>query len=103
MTLIYAGALLLFVFVLAAAAAGADVGVSVVVVVVVVAAVVAVALPVAAAAAAADAAESTRYGARIYFIIHYFLADNTVEINEAHCRNSGRDAYPVGARAFLSS
>ena len=102
MTLIYAGALLLFVFVVAAAAAGADVGV-VVVVVVVVAAVVAVALPVAAAAAAADAAESTRYGARIYFIIHYFLADNTVEINEAHCRNSGRDAYPVGARAFLSN
>ena len=101
MTLIYAGALLLFVFVVAAAAAGADVGV--VVVVVVVAAVVAVALPVAAAAAAADAAESTRYGARIYFIIHYFLADNTVEINEAHCRNSGRDAYPVGARAFLSN
>lgn len=34
-------------------------------------------------------------GARIYFIIHYFLADNTVEINEAHCRNSGRDSYPM--------
>lgn len=39
----------------------------------------------------------TRYGARIYFLIHYFLADNTVEINEAHCRNSGRDSYPVHA------
>lgn len=38
-----------------------------------------------------------RYGARIYFIIHYFLADNSVEINEAHCRNSGRDSYPVSA------
>eukprot|EP00439_Symbiodinium_sp_Y106_P066836 s283_g10.t4 len=39
--------------------------------------------------------DTTPYGARIYFIIHYFLADNTVEINEAHCRNSGRDAYPI--------
>jgi len=39
--------------------------------------------------------DTTPYGARIYFIIHYFLADNTVDINEAHCRNSGRDAYPM--------
>jgi len=39
--------------------------------------------------------DHTPYGARIYFIIHYFLADNSVEINEAHCRNSGRDAYPM--------
>ena len=38
-----------------------------------------------------------RYGARIYFIIHYFLADNSVEINEAQCRNSGRDSYPVSS------
>eukprot|EP00931_Biecheleriopsis_adriatica_P033039 TRINITY_DN1920_c0_g1_i1.p1 TRINITY_DN1920_c0_g1~~TRINITY_DN1920_c0_g1_i1.p1 ORF type:complete len:626 (-),score=144.03 TRINITY_DN1920_c0_g1_i1:64-1941(-) len=37
----------------------------------------------------------TPYGARIYLIVHYYLGDNTVEINEAHCRNSGRDAYPV--------
>jgi len=39
--------------------------------------------------------DNTAYGARIYFIIHYYLANNTIEINEAHCRNSGRDAYPV--------
>eukprot|EP00435_Cladocopium_sp_Y103_P047263 s3717_g13.t2 len=39
--------------------------------------------------------DHTPYGARIYFIIHYFLADNTVEINEAHCRNSGRDPTPM--------
>jgi len=39
--------------------------------------------------------DPTLYGGRIYFIVHYYLADNTVEINEAHCRNSGRDAYPV--------
>eukprot|EP00930_Biecheleria_cincta_P026837 TRINITY_DN1886_c0_g2_i1.p1 TRINITY_DN1886_c0_g2~~TRINITY_DN1886_c0_g2_i1.p1 ORF type:complete len:646 (-),score=106.88 TRINITY_DN1886_c0_g2_i1:13-1881(-) len=39
--------------------------------------------------------DHTPYGARIYFVIHFYLADNTVEINEAHARNSGRDAYPV--------
>jgi len=39
--------------------------------------------------------DHTPYGARMYFIIHYFLADNTVEINMAQCRNSGRDAYPM--------
>jgi len=39
--------------------------------------------------------DPTLYGGRIYFVIHYFLADNTVEINEAHCRNSGRDGYPM--------
>jgi len=39
--------------------------------------------------------DRTPYGARVYFIVHYYLADNTCEINEAHCRNSGRDAYPV--------
>jgi len=39
--------------------------------------------------------DHTPYGVRIYFVIHFFLADNTVEMNEAHCRNSGRDAYPV--------
>lgn len=39
--------------------------------------------------------DHTLYGARIYFVIHYYLADNTMEINEAHCRNSGRDPYPV--------
>lgn len=39
--------------------------------------------------------DHTAYGARMYFVIHYYLADNTVEINEAHSRNSGRDNYPV--------
>lgn len=38
--------------------------------------------------------DPTLYGARIYFVLHYYLADNTIEINEAHARNSGRDAYP---------
>jgi len=42
--------------------------------------------------------DTTLYGARVYFVIHYYLADNTMEINEAHCRNSGRDNYPVFMR-----
>ncbi|CAK9020015.1 unnamed protein product [Durusdinium trenchii] len=39
--------------------------------------------------------DHTPYGTRFYFILHYYLADNTVEINEAHCRNSGRDGWPI--------
>jgi len=39
--------------------------------------------------------DTTLYGARIYLICHFYLADNTMEINEAHCRNSGRDNFPV--------
>ncbi|CAE7443368.1 efhc2 [Symbiodinium natans] len=39
--------------------------------------------------------DHTPYGSRVYFIIHYYLADNTCEINEAHCRNSGRAKWPV--------
>mmetsp|Transcript_50377 Transcript_50377/g.93171 ORF Transcript_50377/g.93171 Transcript_50377/m.93171 type:complete len:623 (+) Transcript_50377:87-1955(+) len=39
--------------------------------------------------------DPTPYGMRIYFIVHYYLADNTIEVNEAHCRNSGRDGFPV--------
>jgi len=42
--------------------------------------------------------DNTLYGNRFYFTIHYYLADNTAEINEAHARNSGRDAYPVFAK-----
>jgi len=34
------------------------------------------------------------YGARTYFKCHFFLADNTFEVNECHTRNSGRDDYP---------
>jgi hypothetical protein len=37
----------------------------------------------------------TRYGARMYFTIHYFLADNTVEINNNYMRNVGRWLCPV--------
>lgn len=39
--------------------------------------------------------DPTLYGARFYFVCHFYLADNTFEMNEAHCRNSGRDNYPV--------
>eukprot|EP00405_Crypthecodinium_cohnii_P011435 CAMPEP_0206428590 /NCGR_PEP_ID=MMETSP0324_2-20121206/5760_1 /ASSEMBLY_ACC=CAM_ASM_000836 /TAXON_ID=2866 /ORGANISM="Crypthecodinium cohnii, Strain Seligo" /LENGTH=606 /DNA_ID=CAMNT_0053894157 /DNA_START=68 /DNA_END=1884 /DNA_ORIENTATION=+ len=39
--------------------------------------------------------DPTLYGARIYMVLHYYLADNTVEINESHVRNSGRDGWPV--------
>jgi len=39
--------------------------------------------------------DETLYGNRIYLTIHYYLADNTMEVNEAHARNSGRDNYPV--------
>lgn len=28
------------------------------------------------------------------FIVHYFLADDTVEIREVHHPNDGRDAFP---------
>jgi len=39
--------------------------------------------------------DETLYGNRVYFQIHYYLADNTCEVNEAHSRNSGRDSFPV--------
>lgn len=39
--------------------------------------------------------DHTRYGARQYQVIHFFLADDTIEINEAYQRNSGRDPFPV--------
>jgi len=39
--------------------------------------------------------DHTLYGARVYFVVHYYLKDNTVEINEAHCRNSGRSNWPL--------
>lgn len=28
-------------------------------------------------------------------VIHYFLADDTVEVREVHRRNDGRDPFPV--------
>eukprot|EP00931_Biecheleriopsis_adriatica_P103070 TRINITY_DN77958_c0_g1_i1.p1 TRINITY_DN77958_c0_g1~~TRINITY_DN77958_c0_g1_i1.p1 ORF type:complete len:626 (-),score=140.25 TRINITY_DN77958_c0_g1_i1:92-1969(-) len=39
--------------------------------------------------------DHTKYGARIYMVVHYYLSDNTMEFNEAHCRNSGRYPAPV--------
>jgi len=39
--------------------------------------------------------DPTRYGSRQYFVMHYFLCDDTVEILNAYARNSGRDPYPV--------
>jgi len=39
--------------------------------------------------------DPTRYGSRMYYTLHYYLADDTVEILENLPRNSGRDPYPV--------
>jgi hypothetical protein len=39
--------------------------------------------------------DHTRYGTRQYFVLHFFLADDTVEILECYARNAGRDPYPV--------
>jgi hypothetical protein len=39
--------------------------------------------------------DSTRYGCRNYYVLHYFLADNTVEILDKVARNSGKDPYPL--------
>jgi len=39
--------------------------------------------------------DTTLYGARLYFTCHYFLSDNTFEVNEAHTRNSGRWQCPL--------
>jgi len=39
--------------------------------------------------------DQTPYGARKYYTVHYYLADNTCEINEAHVRNSGAPHYPL--------
>jgi hypothetical protein len=39
--------------------------------------------------------DPTRYGTRMYYTLHYYLADDTVEMLENLPRNSGRDPYPV--------
>mmetsp|Transcript_6479 Transcript_6479/g.11952 ORF Transcript_6479/g.11952 Transcript_6479/m.11952 type:complete len:647 (+) Transcript_6479:118-2058(+) len=39
--------------------------------------------------------DPTRYGSRMYYTIHYYLMDDTVEIQEKLPRNSGRDPYPT--------
>eukprot|EP00928_Gymnodinium_smaydae_P013060 TRINITY_DN1475_c0_g4_i1.p1 TRINITY_DN1475_c0_g4~~TRINITY_DN1475_c0_g4_i1.p1 ORF type:complete len:598 (+),score=113.79 TRINITY_DN1475_c0_g4_i1:121-1794(+) len=39
--------------------------------------------------------DPSRYGSRMYYTLHYYLADDSVEILECLARNSGRDPYPV--------
>lgn len=39
--------------------------------------------------------DPTRYGTRLYYIVQFFLADDSVEIHEDPCANSGRDKFPV--------
>mmetsp|Transcript_11342 Transcript_11342/g.24429 ORF Transcript_11342/g.24429 Transcript_11342/m.24429 type:complete len:637 (-) Transcript_11342:94-2004(-) len=39
--------------------------------------------------------DETRYGTRLFFTVHFFLSDDTVEILDRHTRNAGRDPYPV--------
>jgi EF-hand domain-containing protein 1 len=35
------------------------------------------------------------YGDRRPYVVHYYLADDTMEVLEAHETNSGRDPFPV--------
>jgi EF-hand domain-containing protein 1 len=35
------------------------------------------------------------YGDRRPYVVHYYLADDTMEVLEAHEMNSGRDPFPV--------
>lgn len=37
----------------------------------------------------------TVYGDKLFFRIHYFLADDTIEVLEVHQPNSGRDKFPA--------
>lgn len=34
------------------------------------------------------------YGDNIPYVLHYYLSDDTVEVNEVHARNTGRDSFP---------
>jgi len=34
------------------------------------------------------------YGDNLAFVVHYYLSDDTVEVNEVHSRNTGRDSFP---------
>lgn len=34
------------------------------------------------------------YGDNLPYVVHYYLADDTIEINEVHSRNMGRDRFP---------
>lgn len=39
--------------------------------------------------------DSTAYGSRMYYTLHFYLSDDTVEMLESLPRNSGRDVYPT--------
>jgi len=39
--------------------------------------------------------DPTRYGSRLYFMLHFYLSDDSVEVHESLARNSGRDPFPV--------
>jgi hypothetical protein len=39
--------------------------------------------------------DPTSYGVRNFFTLHYYLADDTVEVNEVLRKNSGRGPWPV--------
>lgn len=39
--------------------------------------------------------DQTRYGSRMYYTLHYYLSDDTIEMLESLPRNAGRDPYPV--------
>nr|CEL67704.1 TPA: EF-hand domain-containing protein 1, related [Neospora caninum Liverpool] len=39
--------------------------------------------------------DKTNYGMRSYYVIHYFLADDTVEILECYPKNSGKREFPT--------
>jgi len=34
------------------------------------------------------------YGDNLAYVLHYYLSDDTVEVNEVHARNTGRDPFP---------
>jgi len=39
--------------------------------------------------------DQTRYGTRMYYTLHYYLSDDSIEMLENLPRNAGRDPYPV--------
>jgi hypothetical protein len=39
--------------------------------------------------------DPTRYGTRHYYVLHYHLADDTVEVHESIARNAGQSPFPV--------
>ena len=49
--------------------------------------------------------DKTRYGQRMYYVLYFFLADDSVEIAEVHQRNSGEAPFrllPVLVKNGLS-